>query len=281
MRKVLANGVNLHYQQHGQGSDIILVHGVTSNLSYWLLTVLPKLMERHHVTIYDLRGHGFSDMPRTGYTSRDMAEDLQGLMDGLDIERAHIVGHSFGGAIALHFAAQYPERVHSLVIGDSVIPALRDYVLVAGWPGYADLQKLLEPYGVKLPTDPDNWDLAGLLPELSKLPTFVGLRRGLPRQDRRLQRLQTTTTCLDDIHAISGLTEERIRAVAVPTLALYSDRSPFLPICHYLVEHLPSCQSLIQTEGDHFLPAVAPEALAELVSEHCTSVDARAAMTQM
>lgn len=280
MRKAFANGVNLHYQQHGQGSDVILVHGVTSNLSYWLLTVLPQLMERHRVTLYDLRGHGFSDMPPSGYTSREMAEDLRGLMDSLNIEEAHIVGHSFGGAIALHYAAQYPERVHSLVIADSAIPVLRQCVSIADWPLYDELQKFLDPYGVKLPADPDRWDLAELLPELSRLPTFVGLRRGLPRQDRRLQRLMANTTCLEDLRAIDGLTEERIRTVATPTLALYSDRSPFLAICYYLEEHLPSCRSLIQAGGDHFLPAVAPEALANLVLEHFASVDARVIIRQ-
>ena len=88
MRKVLANGIQLHYQQHGQGPDVVLVHGVTSDLSYWLLTVVPRLAERHRVTVYDLRGHGYSDVPPAGYTSRDMAEDLRGLMDALGIERA-------------------------------------------------------------------------------------------------------------------------------------------------------------------------------------------------
>jgi pimeloyl-ACP methyl ester carboxylesterase len=280
MRKLRANGVDLHYQQHGEGSDVILVHGVTSNLSYWLLTVLPRLAERHRVTLYDLRGHGFSDMPATGYTSGEMAEDLRGLMDGLEIERAHVVGHSFGGAIALHHAARYPERVRSLVIADSAIPALRHTVRIADWPLYGDLQKLLEPYGVELPEDPDRWNVAEMLPELSKLPTFVGLRRGLPRQDRRIERLRSRTSCLDDLHAVDDLTEERIRTVTAPTLALYSDRSPFLPVGRYLEAHLPRCRALIQEGGDHFFPALAPEALAERVLEHFAAADAGAVLQQ-
>ena len=276
MRKVFGNGVNLHYQQHGEGSDVILVHGITSDLSYWMLTLLPKLMERHRVTVYDLRGHGFSDVPPTGYTTGELARDLHGLMDGLEIGRAHIVGHSYGGAIALHYAALYPERVRSLVIADSAINALRPYVSIAEWPFYGELQKLLSPYGVKLPDNPDSWDLAEILPELSKLPTVFGLRQGLPRQERRLRRLTANTTCLADLRAVDGLTEERICTITAPTLAVYSDRSPFLAICRYLEEHLPNCRAVIQTGGDHFFPAVAPEALADLVSEHFASVDERA-----
>jgi 2-hydroxy-6-oxonona-2,4-dienedioate hydrolase/2-succinyl-6-hydroxy-2,4-cyclohexadiene-1-carboxylate synthase len=276
MRTVYANGVKLHYEQHGYGSDVILVHGITGNLSYWLLTLLPRLMERHRVTLYDLRGHGFSEVPPSGYTTGEMARDLHGLMDGLGIKRAHIVGHSYGGAIALHHALLYPERTCSLVIADSAIPALRRYVSIAEWPLYGELQELLSPFGVRLPADPDRWDIAEMLPELSKLPTVVGLRQGLPRQERRVRRLSATTTCLEDVKAVDGLTEERICAVAVPTLAVYSDRSPFLAICRYLEEHLPCCRSVIQAGGDHFFPAVAPEALADLVLEHFAFVDERA-----
>lgn len=275
MRKVLAQGVNLHYQQHGLGSDVILVHGVFSNLSYWLLSVLPKLVNRHRVTIYDLRGHGFSDVTPTGYTSGEMAEDLRGLMEGLGIERAHVVGHSFGGAIALHYAVRYPGRVRSLVIADSAVPALRPYSSIANWAGYSELQKLVEPYGVELPEDPDRWDLAEVLPQLSKLPTFVGLRQGLPRQDRRMRRLVANTTCLDDLQAVDDMTEDRIRAVTAPTLALYSDRSPFIGVCRYLEEHLPYCRSFIESEGDHFFPAIAPEALANLMLEYFASIESQ------
>ena len=89
MRKVCANGVHLHLEQHGDGTDVILVHGITSNLSYWLLTVLPTLMARHRVTVYDLRGHGFSDVTPAGYTTGEMARDLVALMDGLALHEIH------------------------------------------------------------------------------------------------------------------------------------------------------------------------------------------------
>jgi pimeloyl-ACP methyl ester carboxylesterase len=195
-------------------------------------------------------------------------------MDVLEIERAHVLGHSFGGAIVLHHAARYPERVRSLVLADSVIPALQHYVSIAEWPLYGELQKLLDPWEVKLPEDPDRWDVAAILPELYKLPTFWGLRQGLPRQDRRVERLRSQTSCMDDMHAIDDLTEERIRTVTAPTLALYSEKSPFLAVCRYLEEHVPHCRALIEG-GDHFLPAVAPEALAEIVLEHFASADTR------
>ena len=272
MRKVLVDGVNLHIQQSGTGSDVVLVHGITSNLSRWLLTVMPRLAERHRVTAYDLRGHGFSDVPPTGYTSGDLAEELRGLMDGLDIERAHVVGHSFGGAIALNCAVRYPERFASLVIEDAAIPALRWHRSFENWPWYAKFQEYLSPHGVTLPTDPDSWDPSELLHQLPKFPTLMGLRRGLPLQHRRVQRLISTTTCFADLRVVGDLTEERIRTVAVPTLAVYYEHSPFLSIGRYLEEHLPRCRLHVE-RGFHLFPTVAPDAIAEPLLGHFAVVD--------
>src|SRR3954451_2937704 len=77
MPKILANGLNLHYLQVGSGPHVIMVHGLTGNLAVWHFTAIPALRERYRITTFDLRGHGRSDMPPTGYTTRAMAEDLR------------------------------------------------------------------------------------------------------------------------------------------------------------------------------------------------------------
>src|SRR5438045_686138 len=101
MAKALINGINVHYQVKGSGPDIVLVHGITSCLAQWYVEMLPALSLDHRTTLYDLRGHGLTDLTETGYTSLNMAGDLLGLMDHLEIERPIIIGHSYGGAIAL------------------------------------------------------------------------------------------------------------------------------------------------------------------------------------
>ena len=273
VRKVSANGIELHYQQHGQGSDVILVHGLTSNLAFWTITVLPKLVERHRVTIYDLRGHGFSDVPPTGYTSCDMAQDLHGLMDTLGIARAHVVGHSFGGTIAMHHALLYPDRVGGLVVTDPAIPALRKYQSFQEWPMYGEVERQLGEYGVKLPEGGDLWDLAALLPELKNLPMQHGLRQGKPRRLARMDRLMSQTTVMTDFHEVAGLTEELICTVQAPTLAIYGELSPFLGSCRFLEEHLPHVRSLILPGSGHLVPALAPDVFVEQVLTHFASVE--------
>src|SRR5947208_13610428 len=111
-----ANGLRFHYQQAGQGPDVALVHGLTGDLSIWFLCkAMQTLGERYRVTAYDLRGHGYTDAPPEGYTSADHAADLFGVMDALGIERTTVVGHSFGGVIAMHAAVLAPERMSAVV----------------------------------------------------------------------------------------------------------------------------------------------------------------------
>ncbi|MGH2543228.1 MAG: alpha/beta fold hydrolase, partial [Ardenticatenaceae bacterium] len=104
MSKIVANGITQHYWQVGEGPDLVMIHGFGGNLALWHLKLLPTFRQKFRVTTYDLRGHGRSDMPQSGYTTRHLSDDLLALMDELNIERAHLLGHSLGSDIALHTA---------------------------------------------------------------------------------------------------------------------------------------------------------------------------------
>ena len=109
MPKLDANGIDFHYQQAGAGPDVVLIHGVTGDLSIWFLCEAMGVLGRSfRVTAFDLRGHGYSDVPSDGYTSADQAGDCLAIMDALEIERAMLVGHSFGAVIAMHAAVLFP-----------------------------------------------------------------------------------------------------------------------------------------------------------------------------
>src|SRR5579871_4134311 len=100
-KALLKSNTTLHYQRTGHGEDLVMIHGLTGNLAVWHLKIVPMLFDDYRVLTYDLRGHGYSEVPATGYSADDMAGDLTDLLDALDIERAHLVGHSFGADIAL------------------------------------------------------------------------------------------------------------------------------------------------------------------------------------
>ena len=114
MSTINCNGVTINYRTVGKGEDVVFIHGLGANCAFWHLNVLLPLGRKYRVTVYDLRGHGYSTMPSSGYTSEDMADDLHHLINHLGIKKAHLIGHSLGGVIALHYAALYPERVSSI-----------------------------------------------------------------------------------------------------------------------------------------------------------------------
>lgn len=105
------NGARLQYEMAGQGRTVVLVHGEMLDMRTWD-AVFAALTGRFRVLRYDRRGHGASDLPLQPYSH---ADDLFGLMDRLGVEKACVVGHSVGAAIALELALAHPDRVTGLV----------------------------------------------------------------------------------------------------------------------------------------------------------------------
>jgi|SRR5919108_157137 2-hydroxy-6-oxonona-2,4-dienedioate hydrolase/2-succinyl-6-hydroxy-2,4-cyclohexadiene-1-carboxylate synthase len=256
MPKAFVNGINIHYVQTGRGSDLVLIHGIASNLGQWQLNILPPLAEDFRVTMYDLRGHGYSDTPPSGYTADHMVGDFAGLMDYLGIERASILGHSYGGLVALRYAVLRPERVDKLIIADTGVPCLepregRD-ALLAGW------REALRRQGIEVP-DEKAHDLVYLIGQTLKLRGRNWRGMGVQRALARLSRLSATTSFGKEYRENLGLTLEMIRQIQTPALLIYGDRSPLLASFRALRDNLPHCGTAIIADGGHFYPLVHPE----------------------
>jgi pimeloyl-ACP methyl ester carboxylesterase len=121
---VVANGIETNYLEDGSGDDtVLLIHGsgpgVTSYANWRL--VIPALATKFRVIAPDMVGFGFSERPKdVQYNVQTWADQTVGLMDALGIEKASLVGNSFGGAIALRIATQHPERIDKLVLMGSM-----------------------------------------------------------------------------------------------------------------------------------------------------------------
>ena len=102
----------------GPPEELVMVHGLGANFGFWYASAVQWFRRFGRVTLFDLPGHGDSDMPATGYAPACLARVLGEVLDHLQIERAHLVAHSFGGVVALAFAAQQQHRVKSLVLAD-------------------------------------------------------------------------------------------------------------------------------------------------------------------
>ena len=116
-RIVIGDGA-LYYERQGVGFPVMLVSGLSGFASFWA-DLVPSFAKSFDVVTHDHRGIGQSDLTRSGFTVDRMAADVIGLMDALEIERAHIVGHSTGGAIAQTLAIEHPKRLASIVLSAS------------------------------------------------------------------------------------------------------------------------------------------------------------------
>ena len=129
-------------------APVAMIHGLGANLAFWYLGAVRHLAADLPVLLHDLRGHGASSMPPSHYRLQDLAEDFAALLDHLQIDRAHVVGHSHGARVALAFAIAHPDRVASLTVADTQLRALQRPMRLADWPHWPRWKAELAAQGV-------------------------------------------------------------------------------------------------------------------------------------
>jgi pimeloyl-ACP methyl ester carboxylesterase len=113
------NGIDLWYEVQGSGPTLVLTHGFAGPTVQWP-PIIDAFRERFRLVLYDVRGHGQTSVPPAAtFSMPQYAADLAGLLDALDIDRAHIGGVSMGGMVSAQFACDFPERVESLLLCDT------------------------------------------------------------------------------------------------------------------------------------------------------------------
>jgi len=172
---VEVQGIALRVARRGteRGVPVLFLHGFGGDLGNWLFN-LDAVAERHPVIAIDLPGHGQSDIRLPGTSLASLAALVAGLLDVLDVERAHVVGHSLGGAIAAQLALDHPARVASLAL---VAPAGLGEAINEGYTrGFVDAasRRELKPVVEQLFADPSLVSRA-LLDDLLKYKRLDGV----------------------------------------------------------------------------------------------------------
>jgi pimeloyl-ACP methyl ester carboxylesterase len=242
MAEILVGGLRTHVQRLGDGSPaVVFVHGiVVDNLSSLYFTLAPLVSQHTRAVLYDLRGHGKTERPPQGYRLDDLHDDLRGVLDAeIPDGPAILLGHSYGGLIALSFALRWPDRVAGLALVDPPLPLPRwgsEIAAIFGLKGEARDRRVREAYD-----------------------TMHGPRE--TRKRRRLvanaEELVEKTTLLDDMRASREFSEAEISALRCPTLAIYGDASEIIEsarrlerlVPHVEVEILPGCTHLVLFEA--------------------------------
>jgi pimeloyl-ACP methyl ester carboxylesterase len=273
----LRSGLRVHYQQVGEGPDVVMVHGITGNLAVWHLHIVPALADRFRMLTYDLRGHGLTETPPSGYSPDGMAEDLLDLLDALEVERPVVVGHSYGADVALYLAARHPERVSEVIAIESALPAMEQVRRHDDWVGWSYWVTALEGAGLSVPPE-RRTDLRYLLRATIDMPKKWGPLKGLPRNPKPLLRLLEDTSLPEEYREVGTLTLERVRTLQTPVVLMYAEHSAFVDTFEYLREHLPHAHPVLlpRTQWGHFGPLEQPEEVARQIGarlEQATSVE--------
>ena len=245
MAEVVANGVRFHVQHLSDGDPtVVFLHGlVVDNSSSWYYTVANPVARQAEVVLYDLRGHGLSERPPTGYTVAEQVDDLFAILDALGIDRpVHLVGNSFGGVLALAAAVHRPERVAGLVLAEA-------HVAVEGWR--EQMVGTLEFAGLFL----DHDDVQGWL-------DAVGGRKG-KRLARNSDILLHKTSLVDDLAESPAFGQAELNGVECPVLIVCGEHSDVRDWAERLVTVLPSCELHLYDGCSHLVVLEAPADLRE------------------
>ena len=264
MAEVQLNDVTIAFQQMGEGPDLVFVHGLAASRAFWFLQYAMPLSKHFRITLFDVRGHGYSSMPASGYEAVKAAEDITGLLDHLGIASCVLVGHSYGGGVALEFAGQHPARVEKLVVLDTKINALQPAQRLSDSPHLSPFE--IEVAG-KSGHDWDNesqvgllfldvlarWKVSGGGSESKDVFTPFGEGRGAQRTAKQFVELMDTTSALQEV-VLPGIDGPAIAALPMPCLWVYGEWSRSLPSYRALLPLRPAEEFRVVPQGGHFFP---------------------------
>ena len=122
-QEIQTNGTTLHVRMGGTGPAVVLIHGYGDTGDMWV-PLATALAADHMVIVPDLRGMGLSAGATSGFTKKNQAEDIAGVLDALKVQRADVVGHDIGNMVAFAFAIAHQDRTTRLVMMDAPVPGI-------------------------------------------------------------------------------------------------------------------------------------------------------------
>jgi pimeloyl-ACP methyl ester carboxylesterase len=275
--EITLHGHRVSYRRAGWGPVIVLIHGITGSSDTWQ-DIIEPLAEKYTVVAPDLLGHGQSAKPRGDYSLGAYASGIRDLLGAIGHDRGTIVGHSLGGGVAMQMAYQFPERCERLVLvssgglGRELNAMLRAAVL----PGSELVLPLLASSRV--------------LSTSSTIGSFLG-RLGM-RAGPDLEEIWRGFSSLNDvgartafIHTLRGIVDpggQRVNATdrlylaqRVPTMLLWGERDPIIPVRHGRAAHelIPGSRFETFENAGHFPHRTDPRAFVSCLDDFVESTE--------
>lgn len=250
MPTIRANGIEIYYTEQGRGRPVVMMAGVGQWHAFWWRNV-PALSEHFRVITFDNRGVGDSDKPDIPYDVAMQVDDLLGLIDGLGLDRPHLVGHSMGAGVSLELAMSRPERVDRLVFMSGIYPG----------PDYVPFT----PEAAKLLFDPSGEPLERFNRGV-QAATASGFAE---RDDEAVQKMLWLRTHSQQTPALwqrqsraglSYVTEDHLRPIPNPILLLYGSEDGVAPPENgrRIAAKMPNARLALVPDAGHWLPVEQP-----------------------
>ena len=262
------NGINIYYESHGTGFPLVLAYGIGGNTTEWEPQI-PVFSRSYRFIVWDPRGHAQSESPPNAdqYTQEVFAQDLEGLLDHLRIDRAYVGGLSMGGGIATRFAILHPERVAALLIFDSFSssgletpPETRQM--------REEIIRLTETEGMSAVAEfamKNN-------PNISQTASLGN------EQENRVRQMYLALDPVGYAHSTRMIlnavfSASLLEGIAVPTLVMAGQEDGALPACHFIHEKIKGSKLVVIPEAGHLSNLDQPVAFNHAVLEYLASVD--------
>lgn len=263
------NGINLYYEEHGAGYPLVWSHEFAGDYRSWRAQV-NFFSRRYRVITYNARGYPPSDVPDclNDYTQAQSVDDLKGLLDYLEIERAHVGGLSMGGNVALNFGLTYPDAARSLIIAGT-------------GAGSTDADAFRE--NVNQRADAMRAGGMAAMDDYSNSQTRVQLRRKDPLGFEEFRQGLMEHSALGSALTFAGVQgrrptifalEDKMRALDVPALIMTGDEDePCIETSVFMKRCIPKSGLAFLPQSGHAINLEEPDLFNRLVLDFLTAVE--------
>ena len=270
VKHVSIHGNLLGYRRAGDGPVLLLFHGIAGSSDTWL-PVMRLLQEHYTVLAPDFLGHGSSAKPLGDYSLGNYASGMRDFLHLMDVDRATVVGQSFGGGVAMQFAYQFPELCERLVLVDAgglgrevswllrlaTLPAA-EYVMPVLFPGFVrdwgdSVVGFVQRLGIRHPRGSEVWRSYRSLTDAESRRAFVRTMRSV------IDPGGQSVSAIDRLYL----------AARLPTLIVWGDQDRIIPLVHAYHAHeaLPNSRLEVMKGVGHFPHAEEPVRFVEVLRD--------------
>lgn len=264
MPHLQSNGISLYYEEHGQENSntepLILIMGFTVSSVGWHWNV-PAFAKNFRTIAFDNRGVGQSDKPDGAYSMQMFADDTVGVLDALDIPKAHIFGISMGGMIAQEFALRYPDRVQTLTLGCTNCGG--ENTIMSSDPDVLNMLGNIESVSVE--------EAALSMTKVAVTPWFMQKHMDTLVELNQLSAVHPTPKhgMVSQMAAIQAHdTYKRLPEISVPTLVLTGKEDGLVPPDNSVVlsKQIPNAELVILSNASHLFNIERPQTTVDVVT---------------